>query len=159
MICRISKCQAAKYSIRHKHCKRCGCEVSDSVTHACPPGFIKKRSRKQSPLPSKSEWTPFEKMLHVFGMEHGWGPLHKEYLFAKPRKWAFDYAFLPPTGFKIAIEIEGGAWISGRHNRGQGFLDDMVKYREAQILGWCLLRFAPQERDGGSILETLRRLV
>lgn len=29
--------------------------------------------------------------------------------------------------------------------RGKGYLDDMHKYREAAIAGWCVLRVTPTE--------------
>jgi very-short-patch-repair endonuclease len=58
------------------------------------------------------------------------------------RKWRFDYAILD---HKIAIEIEGGVWIGGRHTRGSGFVKDMEKYNKAAVIGWRVLRFTPQE--------------
>lgn len=64
-----------------------------------------------------------------------------EYQFHPKRKWRFDYAI---PSHKIAIEVEGGAWINGRHNRASGFLKDMEKYNAAAVLGWRLLRVTPQ---------------
>ena len=65
-----------------------------------------------------------------------------EYKFHPKRKWRFDFA--NPV-LKIAIEQEGGVWISGRHNRGKGFLNDMEKYNQAVILGWKVLRYPPDK--------------
>jgi len=65
-----------------------------------------------------------------------------EYRFHPVRRWRFDYAI---PEHKIAIEIEGGAFVSGRHTRGVGYLNDMEKYNEATILGWRLLRYRPKE--------------
>lgn len=64
-----------------------------------------------------------------------------EYQFHPKRKWRFDYAI---PSHKIAIEVEGGIWIDGRHNRASGFLKDMEKYNTAAVLGWRLLRCTPQ---------------
>lgn len=64
-----------------------------------------------------------------------------EYQFHPKRKWRFDYAI---PYYQIAIEVEGGAWIDGRHNRASGFLKDMEKYNAAAVLGWRLLRCTPQ---------------
>jgi len=69
----------------------------------------------------------------------GW---QSEYKFHPKRKWRFDFA--NPV-LKIAIEQEGGVWISGRHNRGKGFLNDMEKYNQAVILGWKVLRYPPDK--------------
>ena len=65
-----------------------------------------------------------------------------EYRFCPDRRWRFDYALLQQ---KIAIEVEGGVWISGRHSRGAGMIADMEKYNSATILGWRVLRYTPQE--------------
>ena len=62
----------------------------------------------------------------------------KEYRFCPSRKWRFDFAF--PTE-KVAVEIEGGVWVNGAHNRGAHFLSDMEKYNWATINGWKVLRY------------------
>lgn len=57
----------------------------------------------------------------------------KEYRFHKTRRWRFDFA-IPEQ--KIAIEINGGIWNYGRHNRASGYIKDLEKMNEAQLLGW-----------------------
>jgi len=81
--------------------------------------------------------------------------VEKEYRFCK-RRWRFDYA-IPDK--KIAIEIEGGVWISGRHNRASGFLKDMEKYNTATILGWRVLRFTPEEFANGEAFKYIKKLL
>lgn len=76
----------------------------------------------------------------------------RQYKFHPKRRWRADGA-LPDH--KILIEIEGGAWIQGRHNRGKGFLDDMEKYNAAAVLGWRVLRFTPQQAGDGSAIATI----
>ena len=66
----------------------------------------------------------------------------KEYRFNPSRRWRFDYALLK---HKVAIEIEGGVWIRGRHSRGKGMVADMQKYNWATVNGWKVLRYVPQE--------------
>lgn len=65
-----------------------------------------------------------------------------EYKFHPTRKWRFDYVIL---SHKIAIEVEGGLWQMGRHNRPAGFIKDMAKYNEASRLGYRLIRVQPEE--------------
>lgn len=67
----------------------------------------------------------------------GWG-LIKEYRFHPKRRWLFDYA---DPDIKVAIEIEGGTWTSGRHSRGVGYAKDCEKYNNAILLGWVVFRF------------------
>lgn len=70
----------------------------------------------------------------------GWVAEHK---FCSTRKWRFDYA--NPTK-KIAIEIDGGCFIRGRHSRGMGQIKDMEKGNEAIKLGWRVLHYPPQRQ-------------
>lgn len=79
-----------------------------------------------------------------------------EYRFHDTRKWRFDYA-IPSK--KIAVEIEGGAWINGRHNRAKGFIADMEKYNTAAAMGWRLLRATPQNLLTTKFLKLLQAAV
>ena len=67
----------------------------------------------------------------------------KEHMFHYTRKWRFDYAM---PDLKVAIEIDGGVWDYGRHNRPQGYIDDMEKLNTAASMGWLVLRFTTQDR-------------
>lgn len=75
-------------------------------------------------------------------------PLPKpEYVFHPTRGWRFDYAW---PAQKIAVEIDGGAWVSGRHTRGAGFIEDQRKRNAAAVLGWRCLHYTP-DRLGEAI--------
>ena len=78
-----------------------------------------------------------------------------EYRFHPTRKWRADLIW--PACY-IAVEIEGGAWIQGRHTRGSGFVKDMEKYNELAICGYRLLRFTPQQVKSGEALRTIERM-
>lgn len=78
----------------------------------------------------------------------------EEYKFHPSRKWRFDFAIVDK---KIAIEVEGGIWEYGRHNRAAGFLGDMEKYNEAAALGWRLLRFTPKELLTVKSIELIKK--
>lgn len=67
----------------------------------------------------------------------------REYKFHPTRRWRFDFADIEN---KIAVEIEGGVWVKGRHTRAQGYINDLVKYNQATVLGWKLLRYATEEQ-------------
>jgi len=76
-----------------------------------------------------------------------------EYKFHPKRKWRLDYAW-PDS--KLAVEIEGGIWIRGRHNRALGFLKDKEKYNALAHMRWHLLRFTPQEEKNGQAAQSVR---
>ena len=66
----------------------------------------------------------------------------REYRFHVDRRWRFDFA-IPDV--KLAFEVEGGTWVSGRHTRGSGHLKDMEKYNTASFLGWVVIRLTPEQ--------------
>lgn len=62
----------------------------------------------------------------------------REHMFHPVRRWRFDFSW---PALRLAVEIEGGTWAQGRHTSGAGFEADCLKYNEAALLGWCVLRF------------------
>lgn len=47
--------------------------------------------------------------------------------------------------YKLAIEIEGGVYLQGRHNHPSGFIKDMEKYNQLTVYGIKLLRYTPRQ--------------
>ena len=78
----------------------------------------------------------------------------REYRFHPTRRWRFDLAY---PDLKIAFECEGGVWSRGRHNRGQGFINDCEKYNEAALLGWTVYRLPGSWIESGLALEYVDR--
>jgi hypothetical protein len=86
--------------------------------------------------------------------------VRREYVFAPPRKWRFDFAILiPPASPFLGIEVEGGVWTNGRHNRGAGFEEDARKYGEAVVLGYRVLRVTPSMVKSGEALALIERAI
>lgn len=79
-----------------------------------------------------------------------------ELRFHPVREWRFDLAWLVQ---KVAVEIEGGIWKQGRHTRGKGFEEDCVKYGEALVLGWRVLRVTPGMIKRGTAVDLLERIL
>ncbi len=84
----------------------------------------------------------------------GGPPAVREYCFHPDRRWRFDYAW--PALF-TALEYEGGTSDPsergrGRHVRPRGYEEDCVKYAEAALLGWCVVRAThDMARDGRAL--------
>ena len=81
-----------------------------------------------------------------------------EYKFHPARRWRFDWAWTPHL---IALEIDGGVWVRGRHTRGAGFMRDQEKTNHAALLGWRVFRCTPQtiHTGMGLVKEALLRAV
>lgn len=77
----------------------------------------------------------------------------REYQFDKARRWRFDFAI--PSKM-LGIEVEGGSWTNGRHNRGSGMAADCVKYNTAVLQGWRVLRFTTEQVLSGYAIDTVR---
>lgn len=75
-----------------------------------------------------------------------------EYRFHPTRKWRIDYAFVDQ---RVALEVEGAVWTSGRHTRGSGFVKDMAKYNELARMGWRLVRITPKQLHDLATIELL----
>ena len=67
-------------------------------------------------------------------------PFKREFQFAPPRKWRFDFVIMH-CKFLYAVEIEGGTHNTGRHSRQEGFEKDCAKYNYAAAKGWRVFRF------------------
>jgi hypothetical protein len=79
-----------------------------------------------------------------------------EYRFAADRKWKFDFGW---PAHKVALEVEGGIWIQGRHSRGSGMSADFVKYNRAAILGWRVVKCVPSDLMKPATVEMLRGML
>lgn len=77
-----------------------------------------------------------------------------EYRFAPPRRWRFDLAW---PAHKVAVEVEGGSYVGGRHVTGSGFGADLEKYNEAGLLAWLVIRVTPGMVDDGRALRLVER--
>lgn len=78
----------------------------------------------------------------------------REYRFAPPRRWRFDFAW--PEQW-VAVEVEGGAFVGGRHTRGAAFEKDAEKHSEATAMGWRVLRVTPAQITSGQAVAWIER--
>ena len=79
-----------------------------------------------------------------------------EYEFHDERKWRIDYCW---PDKKVALEVEGGIWIQGRHTRGQGYKNDIEKYNEVSLHGFTLIRVVPDDLLTEDTLGLIQRAI
>jgi very-short-patch-repair endonuclease len=84
----------------------------------------------------------------------GLPPPVTEFRFAPPRRWRFDFAW---PDHQLAVEVEGGAFIGGRHTRGLAFQHDCEKYNEAVMAGWRVLRVTPAQITSGEAIAWIEQ--
>lgn len=77
-----------------------------------------------------------------------------QYRFAAPRRWRLDFAWLDRG---LALEVDGGTWIQGRHVRGKGYEQDVEKLNEAALRGFRTLRVTTGMVKDGRAIEVVRR--
>ena len=97
-----------------------------------------------------------------------------EYQFAKiiGRKWRFDLAWVlkeyPSVSdevyntngkivTRVAIEVQGGLFVQGGHNRGAQIAKEHVKYTEAACMGWRILYCQPAELCTVAFADQIKR--
>ena len=111
-----------------------------------PSGRPTKPQEKKSD-PSALE-SSFDEQIALVGLP---APV-SEHRFDAKRRWRFDRAWVAR---KIAVEIEGGTWVKGRHSRGSGMRKDAEKYNAATLQGWKVYRFTGDMVKDGSAIRTV----
>ena len=84
--------------------------------------------------------------------EFGFPDAEEEHKVLSHRRFRFDFAWLQVS---IAVEIEGGTWVSGRHSRGAGFESDCTKYNFATRDGWRVYRFTTKMVESREAIKFL----
>jgi very-short-patch-repair endonuclease len=71
-----------------------------------------------------------------------------------PRKWAADFAW---PDHKLILEVDGGMFIEGRHNRGTGYTNDRERDNETVCHGWRILRCTSEQVESLAALGWVER--
>lgn len=77
---------------------------------------------------------------------HGIPAPVEEFRFYPERKWRADFAW---PEYRLLLEVDGGAFVAGRHNRGVGFIKDMEKQNFMTLSGYSFFRFTPKDLMNG----------
>ena len=85
----------------------------------------------------KKKPSPLERTFDLLWQDLDGPELEADYIFHQARDWKIDRAHLSS---RIAIEIDGGTWKGGRHNREPGYTNDCIKLFNAVLAGWQYFR-------------------
>lgn len=78
----------------------------------------------------------------------------RDYRAIPDRKFLCDLAW---PEIKLAVEVDGGEFMRGRHSRGAGMASDCEKQNLLVFAGWRCLRFTGGQVRDGSAIATLKR--
>ena len=114
-----------------------------------------KRKGRPSPLSADPQGATASQQVFMAVIHHSGLPAPMlEYRFHPERLWRMDYAW---PASKVALEVDGGIWVNGGHNRGAQMLKTWEKENAAAVLGWRFLRCQPKELCAASIIHIIRQ--
>jgi hypothetical protein len=93
-----------------------------------------------------------QSVVTAFFAEHNIPAPVYEHKFCETRKWRFDLAF---PMHKVAVEVQGGIFVAGRHSRGAALLKEWEKLNAAAVLGWRILYCQPKDLCTTDFAETI----
>lgn len=70
------------------------------------------------------------------------------------RRFRFDFAW---PAQRVAVEVDGGIWIGGRHARGSGIEGDAAKLSLAAAHGWRVLRVTRRLIESGEAVALIEQ--
>ena len=96
--------------------------------------------------------SPLERQFINLWQLLGGPELKPQHKFEDTRRWRADFAYLGKR--KVIIEIEG--W--GRHQRWQGYHDDIEKYNWATMMGYSLIRLSANMLTPDYVESIIKRI-
>ena len=97
---------------------------------------------KRSKVKGKRGMIYIPEIVTAYFMDCGLPPPVYEFRFHPTRKWRLDVAWVP---HRIAIEVQGGIFIAGRHVRGAALLKEWEKLNMLTVMGWRVLFCQPKD--------------
>ena len=95
-----------------------------------------------------------ERILDAIIKQEGLPEPQTEFRFYGPRRWRMDMVWVDE---RLAVEIEGGIWIMGRHNRPKSMIAEMSKYNTAALLGYKVIRVTREHIESGQALLWIKQ--
>lgn len=111
-------------------------------------------NRRTSARPVPSSYSPV--IVRAYFRDHHLPEPCFEYQFHPVRKWRFDLAW---PQFKVAIEVQGGLWMQGRHVQPAALEKEYEKLNIAAALGWRPLYILPDNLCRASTVVLLKAML
>jgi hypothetical protein len=83
---------------------------------------------------------------------HGWPEPEAEVQVVPERRWRFDLAW---RRHLLAVEVQGGLFVKGRHTQGAALVREFEKLNAAAVRGWAVLLVTPEQVTGGPLTDAL----
>lgn len=134
------------------------------VTYSQPMA-VKKKAKAVKGIPQPNLTDTFEGLWRMHRPCDNWAEIpfgRREYQFdkskPKPRKWRFDVVWKEAM---VAVELDGGEWVRGRHHRPLGYARDAEKINAAVAAGWKVFRFTTSmlKKDGQACVEQVAEAI
>ncbi len=81
-------------------------------------------------------------------------PYEREVKLIEGRRFRFDFVF---RAQKLAVEVNGGEWVQGRHSRSGGMRSDAEKIALASALGWRVIPVAGSMVESGEAVALIQQ--
>ena len=100
--------------------------------------------------------SPAEHLLEV-QLEQAGISFEREYVFAPPRRWRADFVIDHYRYAPLLVEIDGGTWSLGRHNRPSSIAKEYEKGAAAAILGYRVIHATTEQVMDGTALQWIKQ--
>lgn len=114
------------------------------------PGTPRKRPKAKKAVVDDSF---YREMVRAACVVHGIPEPFFEYTFCEGRKWRFDLCWRAEL---LAVEVQGGIHVGGRHVRGAALEAEHEKLNAAAILGYRVLFVQPRQVQSGYLWELVK---
>jgi hypothetical protein len=120
-----------------------------------PPGLISDTGRVSRQTATAAKGSAYADTLGFQCRALGLPEPECEYRFSA-RRFRFDFAWLDR---KLALEVQGGLFVNGRHSRGAALLKEHNKLNLAASLGWRVTFTTPKALTSGETMTWLEPML
>lgn len=104
--------------------------------------------------------TSTAELLLSVQLEQAGIPFEREYPFDQPLGRGHRADFMVPSEpADLLVEVDGGTWVSGRHNRGSSIAKDFEKGALAAICQFRVIHCTTDQVNDGTCLSWIKQAI